>query len=187
MVKQDFLSKLTNFHICYLHEVCGVGSPVRSVFGSHVQSLFPQLPSERVLEAAEDKHHPLHDPVERDLLRGLWFSFLLFGFGFGFGRARPLLVCRLLCRGSWKDELLKLKQVIQVKKWSVCRGEWCTFRGAGARCAGWARLVFGGRGFALRWASWANFLWGWRARGILSLFAELKLSFSRWLWGIKVM
>ena len=116
MVKQDFLSEPTNFHICYLHEVCGVGSPVRSVFCSHVQSLFPQLPSERVLEAAEDKHHPLHDPVERDLLHGLWFSFLLFGFGCGFGRVRLLLVRRLLCRGCWKDELLKLKQVFQVKK-----------------------------------------------------------------------
>lgn len=83
--------------------MCGVGCPVSSVFGSHVQSLFPQLPSERVLEATKDKHHPLHDPVDWDLLYTLGFSFLLFGFRFRFGRALSLLVSRLLCWGSWRE------------------------------------------------------------------------------------
>lgn len=61
----------TSIPVSYSHEVCGVGRPVRPVLGSHVQSLFPQLPSEWILEATEHKHHPLHDPVERDLLGSL--------------------------------------------------------------------------------------------------------------------
>lgn len=165
--------------------MCRVGCPVGSVFGSHVQSLFPQLPSEGVLEAAEHKHHPFHDPLEWDLRRALGFSFLLFGFRFGFGLALPLLVRRLLNWGSWRDNCYN------IRKFSRWRTNLCaniqtlsiTFCSAGAWRAGWARLVFGGCSFALRWARWAYFFCGWRAGGRLPLFAELKFSFCRWLWG----
>lgn len=87
----------------YLHEMRGVRCPVRSVLGSHVHSLFSQLPSERVLEATQDKHHPLHDLVDWDLLCTLGFSFLLFGFRFRSGQALSLLVSRLLCWGSLNE------------------------------------------------------------------------------------
>lgn len=56
-----------------------------------------------------------------------------------------------------------------------------TFYGGRARRAGWARLGFRRGDFDLRWASWAHFLWGWRSRGGLSLFAELKFPFCWWL------
>ena len=80
-----------------LHKVCRVRCPVRSIFAPHIQSFFPQLPSEGILEAAEDKHHPLQQPVEWDLLCALGFGFLLFGFGFRFGLTVPLLVSSPLC------------------------------------------------------------------------------------------
>lgn len=109
----------------YSHEVCGVGGPVGPVFGPHVQSLFPQLPSERVLEAAEDKHHPLHDSVERDLLHALGFRFLLFGLWFRLGWALTLVVGRFLCWGNWRgvglSKLSKLPGVesIWVQLWAL--------------------------------------------------------------------
>ena len=159
----------------YLHEVCGAGRPVRPVLGSHIQSLFPQLPSVWVLEATEYKHHPFQSPVEWDL----GFSFLLFGFSFGFGQTLPLLVGGLRCQGSWGHN--SESQGKSVRKQSTCCDwdpEWSvTFRSAGAGCAGWTRLVFGGCCFTLRWDSWTYFLCRRGARGGLALFAELKFSF----------
>lgn len=91
----------------YSHEVRGVGGPVGSIFTPHFQSLFPQLPPERVLEAAEDKHHPLHYPLERDLRPA---GFL----GFGFGSALPLLVGRLRRRRSCGEDAQKfLKKEVE--------------------------------------------------------------------------
>lgn len=85
--------------ISLLHEVCGVGRPIGSIFGPHFQSLFPQLSPERVLETTKNKHDPIHEPVEWDLLHTRGFGFLLFGGLFRFWQALPLLLSRLLSRG----------------------------------------------------------------------------------------
>ncbi len=65
-----------------LHEVCGVWRPVGPVSAAHGQRFVPQLSAEGVLEAAQDKHHSLHDAIERHLVYRLGFRFR-FGFWFG--------------------------------------------------------------------------------------------------------
>lgn len=78
-----------------LHKMCGVRRPIGSILGSHFQRFFPQLPSEGVLKSTEDKHHPLHEPGEWDLLLFLGFGLLL-SFRLRFRLTLPLPVSSLL-------------------------------------------------------------------------------------------
>lgn len=165
--------------LVYLHKMRGVRRPVRPVFGSHVHGFFPQLPSIRVLEATEDKDHPLHDPVERDLLVtfGFW---LLFGFGLWFQLNILFLFSRLLCWWCCRDkcEFMDVFQCLEEKKKEHLPRNRCRFTFGGARAgrADRARLVFGGCRFALGCTS-GTLLWGRRAGTRLPLFAKFKLSF----------
>ncbi len=110
-----------------LHEVCGVWRPVGPVSGSHGQRFVPQLSAEGVLEAAQDKHHSLHDAIERHRFYRLGFRF---GFGFWFGLWLGFWTLSLVwCLLGWRS--CKIISTIRIQsqissvsqQWMLC-SEW---------------------------------------------------------------